>query len=123
MRVGAPGMATGAGAVEPPESGSGVRVALVGSGAEAIGAPRALVSDGGEDVAAGATRVSADAQAATSAKAGNSNRDRDGIGMGHLGRQDCLTGQHAPLRAVPVSRAGANRQFRLRLPLERHTPR
>src|SRR5260221_5137867 len=94
MRVGAPGMATGAGAVEPPESGSGVRVALVGSGAEAIGAPRALVSDGGEDVAAGAKPVSPDPQAAASAQGGNSNKDRGGVCIGQLGRPDCPTGPH-----------------------------
>src|SRR6202023_931947 len=67
MRVGALGMATGAGAVDPPESAIGAPVASVGSGC-------------------GATRVSGEAQAATPASAGNSIRNLDGIGIWHLGR-------------------------------------
>jgi len=87
MRVGAPGMATGAevvpencGALFPPAAG----------GIGAIGAPKAPVStgefdEGGWERAVGvATRVSCDAQAASNAKAGSS-RSFDETRMGrHL---------------------------------------
>src|SRR5690349_3854998 len=79
MRVGAPGMATGAGAVLPENWAPSIAC-----GTGAIGAPSAPVSGGGEggtELAAGvATRVSCDAQAASSAKAGSS-RSFDGTGM------------------------------------------
>jgi hypothetical protein len=78
MRIGAPGMAMGAGALVPPENPA------ASSGGGAIGAPRAPVSVGGDEVAAVAevvpTRDSCDAQAASSARAGSS-RNLDGIGM------------------------------------------
>src|ERR1700726_4967860 len=117
MRVGAPGMATGAGAVDPPESAIGAPVASVGSGCGAIGAPRAPVSTGGWEVAVGATRVSGEAQAATSASAGNSIRNLDGIGIRHLGRWEWydrpthLSGVRFPRRAskraaIPSAVAG-----------------
>src|SRR4029077_12392497 len=117
MRVGAPGMATGAGAVLAPENCA----PSIACGTGAIGAPSAPVSGGGEggtELAAGvATRVSCDAQAASSARAGSS-RSFDGTGMnGHLrARSGKVYPNNTPCsRAVPAPRAAAAPQFRLRL--------